>query len=286
LLQEGFEVASSGIRVGIVQFESGKRPEESLERLRRLLEGARIEADIILLPEYSNITPAMPLDVLRSRVSSVEDDSFLHGIRVMAFEYNTAFMAGVIERGENGCLYSSVVAVSPKDKVRVIYRKRFLFDALGFNESRILCKGDRPLAVVNVKGVRVGAALCFELRFPEIFRAQALCGAQLISVHAAWYRGDLKEEQLMLLARARANENTVYIALVNQYGKLFTGRSMLVDPTAVVTHMLGARWEYREAPIDLDVLREAREKLPLLRIISENDVRIEGLPCRLLNDTF
>ena len=175
------------------------------------------------------------------------------------------FSQGFLERSGD-CVYSSVVMVRPSGGAEVVYRKNVLFDALGYRESSVLCRGDKPPSLVEVTGLRVGVIVCFELRFPEMARSLALQGVELVLVPAAWYSGSGKEEQLRFLAQARASENTAYLAIASMTGPDFVGRSMLVDPMGFVVLDAGTREVYVEGMVDTDYLREVRRTLPLLEL--------------------
>ena len=254
------------LRVGVAQYEASRSPVESLGRLRRVLGRGRVEAELVVLPEYSDVSPrGLGAGELRGLARPLDGNPFIEGLRGLAEEYGSVFVAGVVERS-GGCVYSSVVAVEPGGGVELLRRKALLFDALGFRESRVLCRGEPRFPVRVVAGLRAGVVVCFELRFPEASRLPALGGAEALLVPAAWYPGPGKEEQLRFLAQARASENTVYLVLADQAAPGFAGRSMVVDPFGHVVLDLGARPGYGEAFLDPEVLREARERLPLLRV--------------------
>ncbi len=257
------------MRVGVVQYASRRDRRESLEALRNILSRYRVEADLIVLPEYADTTPVRPRREFVTSGVSVEDNEFLAGLEELASEYSAYFVAGVLEK-RGDCNYSSVALVEPSGGTRIVYRKRVLFDALGYRESSLLCPGSEKSSIVELKGVKIGFAVCFELRFPEVFREIALSGAYLAVVPTAWYAGSLKEEQLITAAKARANEETMYIVVANQYSDRFTGRSMVVDPYAVKILDLGQGEKYGEAIVDTSVVEEAREKLPLLDIYKKS----------------
>ena len=251
------------IVVGVAQYEAARSRGESLERLRLLLGRYWRNADVIVLPEYSDVSPLQSRERLAAAAVPLEENSFLTGLAELAEELGSHFIAGVLEE-EAGCRYSSVALVTVTGRVELLYRKRVLFDALGYRESETLCPGRLPLRVARLSGWRIGVAVCYELRFPEIARALAHCGADIIAYPAAWYAGPGKEEQLTLMARARAAENTVYTVVADQYGERLAGRSLVADPYGVKILDLGHGSGYAEAVLDPARLREARRALPLL----------------------
>jgi len=254
------------LRLGVVQYGSAGSPEESLKRLQGVL-GDDTEVDVLLLPEYSDVNIAAHVgreSVLRA-ARPIEDNPFVAGLSRIAGRLGAHILAGVLERAD-GCLYSSVAAVTPRGDVVLVYRKRVLFDALGYRESSLLCPGDLPPTLVSVRGWNIGAMICFEIRFPEIARALALSGAQLVVVPAAWYGGPGKEEQLRFLAQARASENTVYLAVADQAGPPFAARSLVVDPYGLVRLDVGVAPAYSVAVLGQGELVEVRRRLPLLEL--------------------
>lgn len=254
------------VRLGILQYMPGYSPRESGARVRELLGRARVEADVVLLPEYANVYPAgIPAEELQGRAESLEESAFTGALEWAAAEYGVYVFSGFLEKS-GGCVYSSVVMARPSGGVEAVYRKVVLFDALGYRESDVLCRGGGPSRPVEAAGLRVGVIVCFELRFPEMARGLALQGAELVLVPAAWYRGPGKEEQLRFLAQARASENTVYLAVASMVGPDFVGRSMLVDPMGFVAVDAGAREAYVEAVVDTDYLHDVRKALPLLEL--------------------
>ena len=102
--------------------------------------------------------------------------------------------------------------------LRASYRKIHLYDSFGYRESDRLGAGALEPVVVDVKGWRVGLMTCYDLRFPELARQLVDRGAELLLVPAAWVAGDLKVDHWRTLLRARAIENTVYVAAAAQPG--------------------------------------------------------------------
>jgi predicted amidohydrolase len=258
---------SGSIVIGVAQFSSGRSPLDSWRRLSELLESRYREADLVILPEYSDVNVALhSRGSLWEHARGLEDNPFLSKLSDLASRLGFTALVGVLEKRDK-CLYSSVVYVDAGGGVGLVYRKRVLFDALGYRESSTLCRGDTSLAVLKVSGVNVGVLVCFELRFPEIARALARGGAEVIAVPAAWYSGVGKEEQLHFLTQARASENTVFVATVNQAGDPFTGRSVVADPYGFKMLDLGAGPRYVEALLDGSLIAEARRRLPLLDLV-------------------
>lgn len=255
------------IRVALIQFGSRRSKVESLKVIRSLIEGYEGKPDLMIFPEYSMLDPT-GLDA-RLIYEEAEDlnGEWVRFFRNLASTRNTCVVATLFERSESPPrVYNTVVVLDRSGEVLGVYRKTHLFDILGYRESDFIAPGGSLFKPVNACGLKLGLAICFELRYPEIFRAQALRGAEAIVVPAAWYKGPLKEETLRVLAQARSHENVVYTIVAAQYGDNFTGRSMIVDPTGVVVVDGGIGEKVIEGYIDPSLVYEVREKMPLLKL--------------------
>lgn len=255
-------------RIGLLQLAPRKSKDETLEALRRLLSRYAREPSLIVMPEYAMRDPTgLPVGEV-SAVAEALDGPWVGKLRELAIEYNSCFVATLFERPGDAQVkvYNTAVIIDNKGKLIGVYRKSHLFDAYGYKESGFTIPGDRLFEPVEACGARLGLAICFEIRYPEIFRCQALSGAELVAVPAAWYKGPLKEETLHFLARARAHENTMFIAVASNAGSNFVGRSVVVDPLGVIVADAGPGERYIEVEVDLDEIEKARQILPLLEL--------------------
>jgi predicted amidohydrolase len=111
----------------------------------------------------------------------------------------------------------------------------------------------------------VGLMTCYDLRFPEHSRALVDAGATVLAIPAAWLRGPLKEDHWMTLLRARAIENTVYVAAAAQCGRQYCGQSALIDPLGVAVAALGDDEGVVIGDIDEHRLISVRARNPALQ---------------------
>jgi predicted amidohydrolase len=137
-----------------------------------------------------------------------------------------------------------------------------MFDAFGYRESDWVTPGSGETLVFPFGDLLLGVATCYDVRFPEIFRHLADRGADVILLPAAWASGPLKESHWEVLVRARAIENTVYMAAAGLVGAGVTGSSMLVDPMGVPVVRLGETPGLIIGMVKRARLNEVREKLP------------------------
>jgi predicted amidohydrolase len=168
------------------------------------------------------------------------DGAFVTELGNRARKAGVAVVAGVYEPSDDGRDYNTLVAISASGELLGTYRKIHLYDAFGYRESDKVRAGDigQPL-IFQVDGVTIGALTCYDLRFPEAFRWLAEAGAEAIVLPAAWAVGPMKEDHWLTLAKARAIENTVYLAAAGQTGPDSCGQSSIIDPMGVVLASAG-----------------------------------------------
>lgn len=225
-------------------------------------------ARLVVAPEYSMFATAR-LD--RRVVAAAEplDGPFVTGLAELARETGVHLVAGVAETAEPGDdrIHNTLVTLAPDGSLIAHYRKVHLYDAFGQRESDIVRPGpiDEP-ATFTVDGVTFGMQTCFDLRFPEGCRRVAAAGAQVLLLPAQWIPGPGKIDQWTTLLRARAIENTVYVAAADQCGPRGAGSSLIIDPAGMVLARLDDEPGVIFGDIDLDQLARVRERNPSLAL--------------------
>ncbi len=254
------------LHIGIAQLGATSNKERNFEKISTLLENVR-DAEIVVLPEYTMFySDSMFSNVVAVRkVAEPLDGQFVSKLSALAREYSVHILCGVLELRE-GQVYNTIVVLDEHGNLTTCYRKCHLFDAYGYEESRTFSSGFSEPPIFKIRDTVCSIAICFELRFPELFRVAALKGAEVMFVPAAWFRGDLKEDILQVLARARAHENGMFLVVCNQYSSRFCGRSCVVDPWGVVMLDLGHQERYVEIEIDAEEVVKARQMIPVLKL--------------------
>jgi predicted amidohydrolase len=227
------------VRLLLVQHTSGPDPGANRAALIRVLDaaldGTRPTPDLVVLPEATQAdfgTGERDLATVAERL----DGPFVAALADVASRWATTVVAGMFEARDDGPPYNTLVAVAPDGSVAAHYRKAHLYDAFGYRESDRLSAGPAApatLTLPTVPDVVVGLMTCYDLRFPEQARAVVDAGAHLLLVPAAWLDGEHKTAHWLALLRARAIENTVYVAGVGKAGPRYCGSSVLVDPMGV-----------------------------------------------------
>lgn len=267
------------MKIRLAQVTTSRDPKENLDIVRDAVRSAAdAGARLCVLPEAtmrrfggSIVDVAEPLDgPWATAVRAAADEA---GITVVAGMFTPAADHGDDESGAAERVRNTLLITG--GGVEASYDKIHLFDAFGFAESDTVAPGSDPV-VVDVDGVGVGFATCYDIRFPGLFQTLADRGAQLIVVPASWGRGPGKVDQWTLLARARALDSTTFVAACGQADPAASGieitgtapvgigHSMVVSPTGEILD------ELTDAPgeltIDLDVtdLEAVRRNLPVL----------------------
>jgi len=161
-------------------------------------------------------------------------------------------------------LYNTIAVVSPLNGIMGAYRKMHLFKPI--NEDKWLVPGEAPLAL-DLPWGRTGFAICYDLRFPELFRRYADDGAEIVIVPSAWPQPRLEHYRTLL--RARAIENQCYMIAVNRTGvdedgTSYPGHSMIIDPWGEIVLEVGEPEGLYTVTIDLERVREVRRSFPVL----------------------
>jgi len=255
------------LTIGILQADFSGLPLENAVKAVGMLKKSYREADLIVLPEYSMLNPLRIGDprLVYEHAETPVSSKYLAEFAKLAEELGAFILVHFIEKTDTPPLtLSTSMVITDKGEAIPVYSKMHLFDAYGFQESAFFKPGRAPGRIISVGEVKLGFAICYDLRFPELFRVYGLAGVDMVVVQSGWVRGPFKEEALDKLASVRAHENTVYIALADQVGEMFVGRSGVFNPWGFRELDMGWRETYVEYTIDTGIVEEARKSLPVL----------------------
>ena len=257
------------MRVALCQLPVSSEPAVNIGRVQAAVADAAGQgAGLAVFPEA---TLARFGSDLRAAAEPL-DGPFCRGLSMAARDSGVAVVAGTFEPAPGRRVYNTVVAYDAAGDLAASYRKIHLYDALGQRESELVAAGHEPV-IFDLDGLRVGIMTCYDVRFPELARALAAAGAELIVLPAAWAAGLFKEEHWVTLVRARAIENTVWVAAAGQVpdpaepavrAPTGIGRSMLVDPMGAVRIDLGPGRGIAVGDVDPGVTAQVRAVLPSL----------------------
>ena len=250
------------------------QPETNLVRAREFAAQAHeAGADLLLLPELW--LHGYDLERAEKWAAPLGEGGFAH-MAALAREFNLHLNGSTLERHANGISNTSAF-YAPDGALLGAYRKIHLFRMM--QEHRYLVPGDH-LTLCSTPWGPTGLTICYDLRFPEPFRVMALAGAVLFLVPAQWPVPRL--EAWLVLARARAVENELFVAACNRVGTdgqvTFPGRSCVVDPLGCVLVEGDDQERLLIAQADLREIRKVRRYLPVYEDRRPEAYHIEPAP--------
>jgi predicted amidohydrolase len=263
-------------RFAALQLNSQEDVSANLATCERLLREAAVRGvSVALLPEnFAYLGPEVGKRAVAEVVGD-DDAPIQKALRRWAGQTGLTLIGGGFpEASEDPDRpYNSVVVVTPDGGVSAPYRKVHLFDVelpdgTVVRESDGTSAGEAP-AVVTIAGIRVGLSVCYDLRFPELYRALVDEGAAVLVVPAAFTLQTGKDHWRVLL-RARAIESQCWVVAAGQWGKRSRGpasfgHSMIVDPWGTVVAEASDRIGLVTAEVDLGYVEQVRHTLPSLR---------------------
>ncbi|MFI5758492.1 carbon-nitrogen hydrolase family protein [Streptomyces sp. NPDC051569] len=257
------------MRIALSQITAGPDPGRNLATVReQALRAAEAGARLVVLPEATMARFGTPLGPLAEPL----DGPWATEVRRIAREADLVVVAGMFTPAQDGRVANTLLATGPG--VEASYDKIHLYDAFGFAESDTVAPGAQ-VVTMEVDGIRVGLATCYDVRFPELFRAHADAGAVLSLLPASWGAGPGKRDQWDLLIRARALDATVWLAAVDQAAPATDGtrpttaptgigHSAVVGPDGTVRERLGPEPGLLTADIDIEEVASVRRKVSVL----------------------
>ncbi|UDQ87299.1 carbon-nitrogen hydrolase family protein [Xanthobacter autotrophicus] len=261
------------LRVGLVQLRSGREPAANLDAAAALIrEAARDGARYVQTPEVTNI---MELDrkVLFEKLQEEGNDATLAALRQLTRELGITLHIGSLAlKVSDAKAVNRGFVIDPDSEITGRYDKIHMFDVdLGngesYRESNAYRPGERAI-LTDVDGIRLGMTICYDLRFPSLYRALAEGGAKVLTVPSAFTR-PTGEAHWHVLLRARAIENGAYVLAAAQGGRHENGRetyghSLVVDPWGRVIAEGGTDPGVILAEIDMAEVAAARARVPSL----------------------
>jgi predicted amidohydrolase len=260
------------VRVAAVQMSSTADLLANMAHADRLTRAAAADgATLIVLPE--KWTAIGSQEDLRAGAETL-DGAAVGWARAIARELRIELVAGsILERVPGQVkLANTSLHVDPRGELVAVYRKVHMFDVeVGghrYDESELEQPGDELVVSQTADGVELGLSICYDLRFPELYRILAVRGARILTLPAAFTLTTTRDHWEVLV-RARAIENQAFVIAANQFGEHPAGqhsggRSMIVDPWGLVLAQAPDSEGYIVAELDLERQLEIRTRLPSL----------------------
>ena len=261
------------MRAAAIQLNASDDVDRNLETADALVrEAASRGAELIVLPETWTVMGAREQMIAGAQPL---DGPAIAWARATASELGVDLIAGSLSerRGGRELLSNTSVHVEPSGEIAAIYRKIHLFDVeidgAVYGEASTFQPGSEIVTTTLADGTRAGLSICFDLRYPELYRILALRGAELITVPSAFTLRTTRDHWEVLL-RARAIENQCFVIAPNQIGDhpgglRSGGRSLIIDPWGLVLASAPDTETAIVADLDFATLDSVRRRIPALR---------------------
>lgn len=204
--------------------------EKNINKVKDLIDSnIHSDTDIIILPEVWTVGWACKY--FSDSAEDIENSNVIKFLSDKAREYNVNIIGGSFISKKNCKLYNTCPVINRQGKLIATYDKCHLFSYYGDFEGSIVENGTNPV-IVNIEGIRIGLSICYDIRFPEIYRAYAKKGVDLMINSAAW--GIKKEIPWISMTHSRAVENQCYFVALTQSGAIENGdfnlgKSAIID---------------------------------------------------------
>ncbi|GAA2916251.1 carbon-nitrogen family hydrolase [Streptomyces thioluteus] len=255
------------MRVSLIQLavDAAESPDERRERAAGLVR-AESGSDLVVLPEMWTTGAFACADFLPGEAESPTDGPTARLMSAAARDAGVWLHAGsIIEQAGDEGLFNTSLLFTPGGELARTYRKIHLF---GFDQGEaVLMSAGREVVTAELPETVIGLATCYDLRFPELFRALVDAGAETLVIPAGWPAA--RRAHWTLLARARAVEDQAYVLAVGTAGTNGgveqAGHSIVVDPWGEVLAEAGAGEEILRLDLDMDRVARTRKEFPALR---------------------
>ncbi len=228
--------------------------------IESILDSAEIAANTyVVLPELCDTGFSFDLD-------AIVDDQTQPWAADMARRRGIWLQPGFAERRNDGRGRNCAAIISPDGELRAVYRK---VDPFSFGRESNHYAGGDEVVIRRCPDAAVCPMICYDLRFPELWRVAAVAGAEVFTIGASW--PEARQTHWRALLIARAIENQAYVVAVNRVGtdplQRYTGGSIVIGPKGDVLAECGDRSTVLTAQLDLGALRRWREEFPALQDI-------------------
>lgn len=226
--------------------------------------------DIVFLPELWTVgwdCPSFP-----ESAETLEESKAIKMLQEIAKKFNVNIIGGSFVRKDGDKLFNTCPVIGRNGELICTYDKNHLFSYLGDTENSYITVGSNPV-MVEIEGVKLGLTICYDIRFPEIYRAYRKAGADILVNMAAWPK--TRKIHWDTLTTARAVENQSYVVALTQTGLLSDGsenlgHSMIIDYSGNILSEIEEKEGGIFAEIDLDNMYNFRKQCTVLKDIKDS----------------
>ncbi len=228
------------------------------------------KTDIIVLPEVWNI--GWSCNDFITNAEELDKSITIRFLSNLAKQKNAYVIGGsFIQKVNENTYFNSCPVIDKEGKLIALYKKNHLYSYYGCNEGKYVSVGDSPI-IVNIEGINFGLTICYDIRFPEIYRAYRKCGADVFINCAAW--ASTKPIPWEMMTKSRAIENQTYMVAVNQFGPMKNnetnlGHSRIIDYNGNVLAEILDGEGVIQSTLNFNAMYRFRDKCTILKDIRE-----------------
>lgn len=264
-------VTTKSLKISAIQMNAKIGDKKAnFDKVSALIERDIDTTDVIILPEVW--TCGWSPRVFQDSAEDLNDSDTIKFLSRIAKEHNCWIIGGSFITKKNGHFYNTCPVINRDGKVVTTYSKNHLFSYYGCEEGKFVDTGKSPV-MVNIDGIKVGLTICYDIRFPEIYRAYRKAGADLFVNCAAW--GLSKPIPWECMTRSRAVEEQTYMVALTQSGFIENdewniGHSRIIDYKGeTISEITNQKEGAMEAILDFDSMYKFRDKCTCLNDIKE-----------------
>ena len=243
------------LKILSLQFKAVDDKDKNLKKAAQMLdENSDFEPDVVVLPELWNI--GIFYEKFQNEAEFIPDETTML-LSGLAENYNTNIIGGsIVEKTFDGKFFNTSLVIDKKGAIISKYRKIHLFSHCGSKENEYLSAGE-DICTFELEEIKFGLGICYDIRFPELFRKMMLDGVQIFVVPAAFPQERI--EQWNILNQARALENLAALISCNQYGS-----SNYISPYGKIINTAAHGDISIRNIVDVEEIIQARKNTPFL----------------------
>ncbi len=260
------------IRISMLQMSSIIGDvEANCEKVKNIiLENLDLKTDVLILPEVWTV--GWECSCFRNSAQKLSNSSVIRFLKNLAKQYEFNIIGGSFITEDNGKYYNTCPVISKEGELITTYSKNHLFSYYGCDEGKFVSVGESPV-MVELEGIKFGLTICYDIRFPEIYRAYRLAGADVLVNCAAW--GSNKPIPWEMMTKSRAIENQCYFVALTQSGKINEtesnlGQSRIIDYKGDELASIMSGEGIITANLSMNEMYEFRDKCTVLNDIRDN----------------
>lgn len=243
-----------------------KNQEATFNNVEKILDKyVKSKLDLIVLPEVWSV--GWDCSIFPQCAEHIDESKTIKFLKQVALDFDCTVIGGSFIQKKNNTLKNTCPVISNKGELLTTYDKMHLFSHKGSEENKYISTGTK-LKILDFGCTKIGLSICYDIRFPELYRNYSKNGVEIIINMAAW--SNKKQRHWEIMHTARAIENQCYLIAADQTGKINQneynlGHSMVIDPWGDIIEELGSEEDCLFVEIDLEKVKKLRQDFPLLR---------------------